>query len=303
MRHRLVTCLAPCALVAALALSGCGTHSAKTSSAAPSAAASTASGATTRLAAFQSDKLGAIVTDQSGFTLYRFEKDTLDPPTSNCSGQCAITWPPAIATANNVSLNGIDNSLVSTITRGDGTKQFTIAGHPVYRYIQDKAPGDTNGQGVGSTWFAVTPTGQKASSPGGGALNVAQSDKLGTIVVDADGFTLYRFNKDTASPPTSNCNGSCATTWPPAVITSTTITANGIDRSLIGTIVRADGTRQLTIAGWPVYEYSGDTAAGETNGQGVGGTWFAVTPTGQRNTAAPAAAPSGPVSASPSQGY
>ena len=303
MRYLPTARLVPCALVAVVVLAGCGSHAA-TTKAAPSTSSSTAAGSITKLVAFQSDKLGSIVTDQSGFTLYRFEKDTVDPPTSNCSGQCAITWPPAIAPVGIVGLTGIDNSLVGMITRADGTKQLTIAGHPVYRYIQDKAPGAINGQGVGKTWFAVTPTGQKASSPGGAALNVSQSDRLGTIVVDADGFTLYRFNKDTAVPPKSNCDGACAITWPPAVITAATPTANGVDQSLVSTVTRADGSKQLTIAGWPVYEFSGDKAAGDTNGQGVGNTWFAVTPNGQRNPApAASSTPAASASASAGSGY
>ena len=74
----------------------------------------------------------------------------------------------------------------------------------------------------------------------------------------------------------------CAKTWPPAIVTSDDVVVNGLDRAAVGTVTRADGTKQLTIGGWPVYGFTKDKAAGDTNGQGVGGTWFAVAPNGQK---------------------
>jgi len=269
-------------------------------------------GTTTELTAATNQNLGTIVTDQSGFTLYRFEKDTTDPPASNCDGQCAETWPPALVGPSGlagVKLDDVSSSAIGVVTRADGTKQLTVAGHPVYRYAGDKAPGQTNGQDVGSTWFAITPTGDKALSDGAAQLNLAQSNALGTVVTDGDGFTLYRFNKDSNKPPTSNCSGQCAITWPPAIITTSTITTSGIDQALVGTITRADGSKQLTLDGWPLYEYTGDLSAGETNGQGVDGTWYAVTPTGAKNTtvlstqSGTSSAPSASASAGYSSGY
>jgi predicted lipoprotein with Yx(FWY)xxD motif len=291
----------PVAVVLAglLSLSACSVFSHSKDSTPKPVASAAAKSVTTadqvvKLAAARSAALGDIVTDQSGFTLYRFEKDSIAPPSSNCANQCALTWPPAIVTTTNISLAGISNSLVGTITRTDGAKQLTIGGHPVYRYVQDTAPGETKGQGVGQTWFAVTPTGGQASSvPTGATLSTAQSSTLGTIVTDADGFTLYRFDNDTANPSKTNCVDACAKTWPPAVVTSNNVTLSGVDKSVVGTVLRPDGSRQLTIGGWPVYEFSKDTAQGDVNGQGVKGTWFAVTPTGQKNTTGVPAAQTG----------
>jgi predicted lipoprotein with Yx(FWY)xxD motif len=113
------------------------------------------------------------------------------------------------------------------------------------------------------------------------ALRTTDNSSLGTIVVDGSGRTLYRFDKDSASPPTSNCTGACADLWPP-VLVGTQITLSGIDRSLLGTIKRSDGTVQLTLNGWPLYRYAGDSAPGQINGEGVGGVWFAVRPTGAK---------------------
>jgi predicted lipoprotein with Yx(FWY)xxD motif len=99
---------------------------------------------------------------------------------------------------------------------------------------------------------------------------------IGTVVT-LDGRTLYRFDKDTPKPPESNCAGRCATTWPPVVAPGGKAPEiPGVDRSLVGTIERADGTVQVTLKGWPLYTYSGDTEPGEADGEGVTGVWHAV---------------------------
>jgi predicted lipoprotein with Yx(FWY)xxD motif len=112
-------------------------------------------------------------------------------------------------------------------------------------------------------------------------LNATLSTQFGTYVSDGAGRTLYRFDKDTAQPPKSNCNGDCAVTWPPLLIKSPgKIFPKGLDPKILGYVERADGHCQVTINGWPVYYYSGDKAPSEFRGQGLGGVWFAVTPTG-----------------------
>ncbi|MFI9311307.1 hypothetical protein [Streptomyces triculaminicus] len=112
----------------------------------------------------QDPKLGTVVTDTKGFTLYRFDKDTAKPSASHCEGDCAAAWPPVTA-ADQVSLKGVDKSLVATVTRADGSKQLTLGGWPLYRFAKDAKPGDTKGQGVGGTWFAAGPQGKKAQAP------------------------------------------------------------------------------------------------------------------------------------------
>ncbi|MDW6061985.1 hypothetical protein SAZ11_33130 [Streptomyces sp. FXJ1.4098] len=114
-------------------------------------------------------------------------------------------------------------------------------------------------------------------------LSAGRAGALNPVVVNGAGFTLYRFDKDTAMPSKSNCEGACATTWPPVLIApGGKIFVAGVKPSTIGVIKRADGTRQVTINGWPVYRFSKDAKPGDTNGQGVGGTWFGVTPDGQK---------------------
>ena len=128
--------------------------------------------------------------------------------------------------------------------------------------------------------------------PGHVMLAATEVAGVGTVVTDAAGKTLYRFDKDMATPPTSNCDGECATTWPPALAGAGTPMLQGIQDTQVGTLARKDGSKQLTLNGWALYEFSGDKAPGQTNGQGVNGTWFAVAPDGSKITA-PAAGGSG----------
>ncbi len=232
-----------------------------------------------QLAVAEDAKLGKIVTDSAGFTLYRFDQDTASPPKSSCDGDCATTWPPVPADGASVA-SGIDRSLLGEVTRSDGTKQLTVAGWPMYRYVKDTKAGDTNGQGVKGTWFATAPTGKKAGTalPG---LSVRNDPKLGQIVVDKNGMTVYRFMKDKAWPKSvSNCTGACIEKWPAVAPVAANDTKGVQKKGLMG-FTRPDGTKQMTVNCWPIYTFSGDTAPGDTNGQGVGGTWYAVAPDGK----------------------
>ncbi|SCF06446.1 COG4315 family predicted lipoprotein [Micromonospora chokoriensis] len=119
-------------------------------------------------------------------------------------------------------------------------------------------------------------------------LNGTASPDIGTYVADGQGRTLYRFDKDRAKPSTSNCNGECATMWPPLLVKSPgQIYPSGINPKRVGYVERADGTCQVTIGGWPVYLFANDAAPGDVNGQGVGDTWFAISPTGERTRPLP----------------
>ncbi|MEV5834407.1 hypothetical protein [Nocardia sp. NPDC052112] len=107
--------------------------------------------------------VGQYVSDGSGRSLYRFDKDTANPSVSNCSGQCAVTWPPLTVSRDQaLYAAGVDPQLVGFIERADGSCQITIGGWPVYYFSKDTKPGDLLGQGVGGTWFAVAPNGGKA---------------------------------------------------------------------------------------------------------------------------------------------
>jgi predicted lipoprotein with Yx(FWY)xxD motif len=108
-------------------------------------------------------KLGKVLTDAAGFTLYTFKNDTT-PGKSSCTGSCAANWPPATATTAPPAPSGVTGT-VALITRDDGSQQITFDGKPVYRFAADKAPGDVNGDGVSNVWFAVVVTGGASTSP------------------------------------------------------------------------------------------------------------------------------------------
>ncbi|MFN8489317.1 MAG: hypothetical protein U0350_17170 [Caldilineaceae bacterium] len=106
-------------------------------------------------------KLGKILTDGAGRTLYLFTNDT--GSTSTCSGKCAANWP-AFNVDSPKAGSGVDQALLSTSTGTDGKKQVTYNGHPLYYYIKDTKPGDTTGQGVGDVWYVVNEKGDKVES-------------------------------------------------------------------------------------------------------------------------------------------
>jgi len=136
----------------------------------------------------------------------------------------------------------------------------------------------SNGSGGGA--YGGGGATSTSSPPGGAAATVATADAgtLGTVLVDGTGHTLYLFESDTGT--TSTCTGTCAGTWPALVTAGTATAMSGADTAMLGTTTRDDGTTQVTYDGHPLYLYSGDSAAGDTNGQGIGGVWFAVTANG-----------------------
>ncbi|WP_367319271.1 SCO0930 family lipoprotein [Streptomyces sp. HUAS ZL42] len=225
-------------------------------------------------------ELGNVVTDGNGMTLYRFDQDTAEPPKSNCNGDCAKTWPP-VPVDDAEAGEGIDKSLLGSVTRADGTKQLTIGGWAAYRYVKDVNPGDVNGQGVGGKWYALAPDGKKAKLSDLPGLSTRKDPNLGEIVVDKNGMTVYRFLKDKAWPkPVSNCLGACLEKWP--VVSPVNFSdTKGIKEKGYMNFTRSDGVKQQTLNCSPIYTFSGDKSPGDINGQGVGGQWYAVAPDGK----------------------
>jgi predicted lipoprotein with Yx(FWY)xxD motif len=133
-----------------------------------------------------------------------------------------------------------------------------------------------------------------ASSPGSGSSSTAKavvasgtgiktvSTSKGTVLANTKGHTLYWFVIDT--PTKSNCNGTCATFWPP--VPASEKVASGVTLSgKFGSITRSDGSKQLTYDSHPLYTFKQDTAAGQINGNGIntsGGLWWAITPGGAK---------------------
>ncbi|MCE0767869.1 hypothetical protein LWC35_33960 [Pseudonocardia kujensis] len=119
---------------------------------------------------------------------------------------------------------------------------------------------------------------------GGVELWAVQSGPLGTVVTDAAGHVMHRYDGDSATPPKTTCTEDCAAEWPPVLLPDgQQPELMGVDSSKVGTVTREDGSRQVTLAGWPLYRYAGDDGSLTTTaGQGEGGTWFAVAPDGSK---------------------
>jgi predicted lipoprotein with Yx(FWY)xxD motif len=121
------------------------------------------------------------------------------------------------------------------------------------------------------------------ASPGSGdqtaALGTAEVSGVGSVLVDPEGFTLYELK--TESNGQIQCTGECAEAWPPVMAPGGVAPAppSGV-AATIGTVERPDGGLQVTFAGLPLYRFAGDSQPGQANGQGQGGVWFAVQPSG-----------------------
>ena len=167
-RSRPVPLLAGAAVIplVALTIAACGGGgAAATASPPPSTSAPTTAPAQTTTVRVASSRLGRILVDSTGRTLYLFKADV--GMKSACSGACATAWPPLLAAGTPAVGAGLTVSKLGTITRSDGGRQVTCNGHPLYTFIEDKEPGDVNGEGVsafGAAWFAVSPAGNQISS-------------------------------------------------------------------------------------------------------------------------------------------
>jgi predicted lipoprotein with Yx(FWY)xxD motif len=158
------------------------------------------------------------------------------------------------------------------------------------------SPSASNGTGSSTTTPAGTSNGAPASTGSGIST---RSTSIGTVLVNAKGHTLYWFAIDT--PTTSNCNGSCATYWPPVLGKVTAASGTNLPKGF-GTIKRSNGQVQATYAGHPLYTYAGDSSPGMTSGNGKnlsGGLWWAMTPSGAK----PAATSGSSSSSSSGGGY
>ncbi len=117
---------------------------------------------------------------------------------------------------------------------------------------------------------AAASASASAATAGGATVLVADSD-LGQILTDADGNVIYYFANDEEG--VSNCEGDCLSNWPPVAVDGSPTAGDGVSAQL-GTVDGNDGSTQLTVNGYPAYYFAGDQAAGDTNGQGVGGIWW-----------------------------
>jgi predicted lipoprotein with Yx(FWY)xxD motif len=151
---------------------------------------------------------------------------------------------------------------------------------------------------------SAAAAGSSASSSATGTVITTHAGSAGAFLTDGSGRAVYLWAKDGMNM--SACSGACAAAWPPVPATGTLTATGGAKASDLGTITRPGGTRQATYDGHPLYYFVGDSAAGQTNGQGsdnFGAKWWLVAPSGAEitaaDTAAAAAAPAPPAPSAP----
>ena len=130
--------------------------------------------------------LGTILVDSQGRTLYLFEKDS--GTTSECSGACAVAWPPVLTTGQATAGKGATGSLIGSTKRDDGQTQVTYNGHPLYTFADDANAGDTNGQGVnayGAKWYVLSTSGDEVT---GSAAASASGTSTGSGATGSSGY-------------------------------------------------------------------------------------------------------------------
>jgi predicted lipoprotein with Yx(FWY)xxD motif len=157
-----------------LVLAGCGSSSKSGGTGGYGGSASSspapATGAKSATVETHSGDLGTYLTDGSGRTVYLFASDS--GGTSSCTAACTQHWPPLTTTGAPAASGGATASMLGTISRSDGSKQVTYAGHPLYYFAKDTSAGDIKGQGndnFGAKWWVVSPTGQSITTAGTGS--------------------------------------------------------------------------------------------------------------------------------------
>lgn len=212
--------------------------------------------------------IGTVYTaGENNLTLYTLI--STEPGEFNCDAACEAIWPPLLTDETRTGISG----QFDVLTRADNANQWALLDYPLYYYSGDAAAGDVSGEGLGDVWFVARPIPVDSADNGGVEISVVSGTTLDSsgVRVDKNGFSLYFFANDTDG--VSNCNDNCATVWPPLFADKG---ARGYDRYSI--ITRDDGSQQWAYDGKALYLYDGDNAAGDTNGDGVNGTWTLAQP-------------------------
>lgn len=144
--------------------------------------------------------------------------------------------------------------------------------------------------GAGAAMAATAALGTSAAS-----VKAVSNAKFGTILVAANGKTLYRYTKDSKGVNRCTSDKACAPYWPQLLVKNGVkpVAGSGIKAAMLGTIKAAHGMRQVTYGGFPLYTFLGDKAAGQLNGQGFESEWYVVNTKGALVTQAAASSTGG----------
>src|SRR5215469_12670939 len=248
-------------------------------------------------------RFGRVLVTGSGRSLYTFTGDGFPfsptgTPQLACTAlnkdegaKCTDAWPPLLATGRVVAKGGVRQAGLGTVTRNH-VKQVTYFGHPLYRFVNDVAARQMNGQNYPAfkgQWYLDLTSGRPAI--GVASVMTEVSPRLGTVLAGRTALgrrTLYVLSFDT--PNKTTCTGPCAAFWPPLLTSGRAKAGPGVSQRLIGTLRRPDGSLQVTYHGHPVYMFSFDLVAQAlvkvlTNGEylidpAASGVWYTVTPRG-----------------------
>ena len=255
--------------------------------------------------------------DQAGCSLYVLTSDRLhalksapfacSDNTNPTGAPCdTVLWPALLTNGAPIAGRGVNPTLLGTVTRTDvpfgaRVKQVTYAGLPLYRFFLDEVPGEREGANLfdpvtspTGIWYLVDPDRglpargqaqlQLETAPvavTGSAMTVlAVSMNDSFSLFPSASFPVYTLSRDTGH--TSTCLGQCALNWPPVLTSGRPEAGPNIYRHALGTIVRPDGTHQVTYNGQPLYLYSGDayipgipgiSGPASINGAGVTSRW------------------------------
>jgi len=268
----------PASLLLAMILAACGGSTTTTPSSPPAATSTPATTPTTSsnavimtATAMVKGQSTTILTNAQGMTLYYFTPDT--PTTVACTGGCAKIWPPLVFTGSGTPNS--DTTLPGTLSvfNGANGNQVEYSGFLLYTYSGDTATGQTKGEGLFGKWFVATPDLASVVIRVATAMVKGQST---TILTNAQGMTLYYFTPDSATK--AACTGGCAQTWPPLVFSGSGTPLSDAPLSGKLTLLNGANGNQIEYNGHLLYTYSGDSAAGETKGEGLFGKWFVATP-------------------------
>lgn len=220
-------------------------------------------------------KLGSVLTDSLGKTLYFFSLDT--GANSSCTGGCVVAWPVFYNSQLKLGAN-LDSSDFNVITRSDGSKQNTYKGWPLYYYQGDLKAGDINGDASGSVWFVAKPdyTVMLINNilVGNNGIQYTSSYQPGQQVVqyitDAYGRTLYAFSPDKFKHNTyTKSDFSNNATWPIYEASKVNNIPSILDKTAFDTLA-VFGKIQITYKGWPLYFFGPDKQQrGSTKGVSV----------------------------------
>ncbi len=207
-----------------------------------------------------------------GFSLYTFDVD--EAGASNCFGGCLVNWPALLAETGETAVAPFSLIERQMDESGSVALQWAYHGKPLYFFAGDSSAGDTNGTAV-TNWrlarpepWAISDTNLGSALTASGLALVATPDGEveATTSLAKDGFSLYTFDNDELG--VSNCRGGCLSNWP-ALMANEGAEA----QSPYSLIERNPGELQWALNGQPLYFFSGDAAAGDISGDGVGGVW------------------------------